>query len=239
MSKEKYIQTQSCTPIEGLGFQSQSELPSISSSGSYKACAAVHDRFKQSNKTYLDDAKTEVVRYLDEARIEDEYLDLLTWWKFKPLDDMTEEIDGVEEIDEEFINIGKEMEATFENLNNDSMALQVFTFANQAGLDMLKTTLGFACLQGGICLSSMGRSVSYERVVAWKKIPRLSNLDVVFGRKLAIEGSPIVTWECLETSDWMTLSIDIFESKNFSMTPLDSSEEESQTILRYFKNIEK
>ncbi|KAF2323464.1 hypothetical protein GH714_035586 [Hevea brasiliensis] len=77
-------------------------------------------------------------------------------------------------------------------------ALPVFTFANQAGLDMLETTLvalqditlekifddhgrktlcsefpqimqqGFACLQGGICLSSMGRPVSYERAVAWK-----------------------------------------------------------------------
>ncbi|KAA0032093.1 zinc finger BED domain-containing protein RICESLEEPER 2-like isoform X3 [Cucumis melo var. makuwa] len=146
-------------PIEGFGFQSQSEIPSISSSGSYKAHATVHDRFKQSNKTCLDDAKTEVARYLDEARIDcmgDEYLDLLTWWKVnssrfkiisqvakdiysipistvpsesafstrgrsKPLDDMTEEIDGAEEIDEEFINIGKKMEAAFENLNNDSM----------------------------------------------------------------------------------------------------------------------
>ncbi|KAI7726128.1 hypothetical protein M8C21_006716, partial [Ambrosia artemisiifolia] len=77
-------------------------------------------------------------------------------------------------------------------------ALPVFTFANQAGLDMLETTLvalqdislekvldehgrkglftefaqimqqGFACLQGGVCSSSMGRPVSYERAVAWK-----------------------------------------------------------------------
>ncbi|KAF7817108.1 Homeobox-leucine zipper protein ATHB-8 [Senna tora] len=77
-------------------------------------------------------------------------------------------------------------------------ALPVFTFANQAGLDMLETTLvalqditlekifddngkktlcsefphimqqGFMCMQGGICLSSMGRPVSYERAVAWK-----------------------------------------------------------------------
>lgn len=76
--------------------------------------------------------------------------------------------------------------------------LPVFTFANQAGLDMLETTLvslqdvsletifddnnrknvfsqlpqilqqGYACLPGGVCLSSMGRPVSYERVVAWK-----------------------------------------------------------------------
>ncbi|KAF7830109.1 Homeobox-leucine zipper protein ATHB-8 [Senna tora] len=77
-------------------------------------------------------------------------------------------------------------------------ALPVFTFANQAGLDMLETTLvalqditldkifddngkktlfsefpqimqqGFMCIEGGICLSSMGRPVSYERAVAWK-----------------------------------------------------------------------
>ncbi|XP_060208354.1 homeobox-leucine zipper protein ATHB-15-like isoform X1 [Lycium barbarum] len=76
--------------------------------------------------------------------------------------------------------------------------LPVFTFTNEAGLDMLETTLvalqditlekifddngrkalfselpqimqqGFACLQGGICLSSMGRPISYERAVAWK-----------------------------------------------------------------------
>lgn len=77
-------------------------------------------------------------------------------------------------------------------------AMPSFTFANQAGLDMLETTLialqditlekifddegrrilcsefpiivqqGFGCLNGGICVSSMGRSVSYERAVAWK-----------------------------------------------------------------------
>ncbi|KAH6781357.1 Homeobox-leucine zipper family protein / lipid-binding START domain-containing protein [Perilla frutescens var. frutescens] len=77
-------------------------------------------------------------------------------------------------------------------------AVPVFTFANQAGLDMLETTLvalqdislekifddhgrknlcseipqimhqGFASLQGGICLSSMSRPISYERAVAWK-----------------------------------------------------------------------
>ncbi|GFP85657.1 homeobox-leucine zipper protein PjHB15b [Phtheirospermum japonicum] len=78
------------------------------------------------------------------------------------------------------------------------LAVPVFTFANQAGLDMLETTLvalqdislekifddngrknlfsefpqivhqGFASLQGGVCLSSMSRPVSYERAVAWK-----------------------------------------------------------------------
>ncbi|KAG5034388.1 hypothetical protein JHK87_009298 [Glycine soja] len=82
--------------------------------------------------------------------------------------------------------------------NSYRHALPVFTFANQAGLDMLETTLvalqditlekifddngkktlctefpqimqqGFMCIQGGICLSSMGRPVSYERAVAWK-----------------------------------------------------------------------
>ncbi|KAK8610252.1 hypothetical protein V6N13_081415 [Hibiscus sabdariffa] len=80
-------------------------------------------------------------------------------------------------------------------------AQPVFIFANQAGLDMLETTLvalqdislektfdengrktlfaelpqvmqqGFMCLQGGgICLSSMGRPISYERAVAWKVV---------------------------------------------------------------------
>ncbi|KAI4376292.1 hypothetical protein MLD38_014074 [Melastoma candidum] len=73
-----------------------------------------------------------------------------------------------------------------------------FTFANQAGLDMLETTLialqditlekifddhgkktlwsefpqimqqGFICHESGICVSSMGRPVTYERAVAWK-----------------------------------------------------------------------
>ncbi|KAK4421042.1 Homeobox-leucine zipper protein ATHB-14 [Sesamum alatum] len=77
-------------------------------------------------------------------------------------------------------------------------ASAVFTFANQAGLDMMETTLvalqdimlekildeagrkillsefskimhqGFAYLPTGVCVSSMGRSVSYEQAVAWK-----------------------------------------------------------------------
>uniref|UniRef100_A0A1D1ZGV4 Homeobox-leucine zipper protein HOX9 n=1 Tax=Anthurium amnicola TaxID=1678845 RepID=A0A1D1ZGV4_9ARAE len=77
-------------------------------------------------------------------------------------------------------------------------AMPVFTFANQAGLDMLETTLvalqditldkifdesgrkalcseftklmqqGYACLPGGVCLSGMGRHVSFEQAVAWK-----------------------------------------------------------------------
>ncbi|KAL5731595.1 Homeobox-leucine zipper protein hox32 [Ranunculus cassubicifolius] len=77
-------------------------------------------------------------------------------------------------------------------------ASPIFTFANQAGLDMLETTLvalqdimldrvlneagrkilcsefsnimqkGFCHLPAGVCLSSMGRSVSYEQVIAWK-----------------------------------------------------------------------
>eukprot|EP01018_Ginkgo_biloba_P016524 Gb_02083 [translate_table: standard] len=76
--------------------------------------------------------------------------------------------------------------------------LPVFTFANQAGLDMLETTLvalqdislekildengrkslcsdfsqimqqGYAYLPAGICVSSMGRPVSYDRAIAWK-----------------------------------------------------------------------
>ncbi|XP_024979339.1 homeobox-leucine zipper protein ATHB-15-like isoform X1 [Cynara cardunculus var. scolymus] len=88
-------------------------------------------------------------------------------------------------------------------------ALPVFTFSNQAGLDMLETTLvalqdiglekildehgrkslcsefpqimqqGFACLQGGICVSSMGRPVSYERAVAWKVLNEEDNAHCI------------------------------------------------------------
>ncbi|GMG98800.1 hypothetical protein Nepgr_000640 [Nepenthes gracilis] len=77
-------------------------------------------------------------------------------------------------------------------------ALPVLIFANQAGLDMLETTLvalqdvtldkifdesgrkalcadfpkimqqGFACLPAGICMSTMGRHVSFEQAIAWK-----------------------------------------------------------------------
>ncbi|KAI3706404.1 hypothetical protein L6452_24124 [Arctium lappa] len=77
-------------------------------------------------------------------------------------------------------------------------SLPVFLFANQAGLDMLETTLvalqditldkmfddsgrkalvpefakimqqGFTHLPGGICLSTMGRHISYEQAIAWK-----------------------------------------------------------------------
>ncbi|XP_065846929.1 homeobox-leucine zipper protein ATHB-14-like [Euphorbia lathyris] len=79
-------------------------------------------------------------------------------------------------------------------------ASPVFTFSNQAGLDMLETTLvalqdimldkildeagrkmlcsefskimqqGFAYLPGGICVSSMGRPISYEQAIAWKVV---------------------------------------------------------------------
>ncbi|KAI4386996.1 hypothetical protein MLD38_004865 [Melastoma candidum] len=88
-------------------------------------------------------------------------------------------------------------------------ASPVFTFANQAGLDMLETTLvalqditlekifdeqgrktlcsdfpqvmqqGFAYLQGGICLSSMGRPVSYERAVTWKVLNEEENAHCI------------------------------------------------------------
>ncbi|KAG2691887.1 hypothetical protein I3760_08G026900 [Carya illinoinensis] len=88
-------------------------------------------------------------------------------------------------------------------------ALPTFTFANQAGLDMLETTLvalqditlekifddngrkilcsefpqimqqGFMCLQGGICLSSMGRPISYERAVAWKVLNEEENAHCI------------------------------------------------------------
>ncbi|XP_003565084.1 homeobox-leucine zipper protein HOX29 [Brachypodium distachyon] len=77
-------------------------------------------------------------------------------------------------------------------------AMPVLTFANQSGLDMLETTLaalqdmalekilgdqagksllaelpgimeqGFACVQGGVCASRLGRPAAYEKAVAWK-----------------------------------------------------------------------
>ncbi|KAA8544052.1 hypothetical protein F0562_021771 [Nyssa sinensis] len=77
-------------------------------------------------------------------------------------------------------------------------SMPVFIYANQAGLDMLETTLvalqditldkifdeaghralcsdftkimqqGFAYLPAGICMSIMGRHVSYEQAIAWK-----------------------------------------------------------------------
>ncbi|KAL6199930.1 hypothetical protein ACLB2K_029712 [Fragaria x ananassa] len=77
-------------------------------------------------------------------------------------------------------------------------SVPVFIFANQAGLDMLETTLvalqdisldkifdesgrktlctdfgklmqqGFAYLPAGICMSTMGRHVSYEQAIGWK-----------------------------------------------------------------------
>uniref|UniRef100_A0A1D1Y2E3 Homeobox-leucine zipper protein ATHB-15 n=1 Tax=Anthurium amnicola TaxID=1678845 RepID=A0A1D1Y2E3_9ARAE len=84
-------------------------------------------------------------------------------------------------------------------------AIPAFIFANQSGLDMLETTLvalqgitlekifddqgqkylstefphimqqGFACLQSGLCMSSMGRPISYERAVAWKVLNEEEN----------------------------------------------------------------
>ncbi|XP_021905657.1 homeobox-leucine zipper protein REVOLUTA [Carica papaya] len=84
-------------------------------------------------------------------------------------------------------------------------SLPVFIFANQAGLDMLETTLvalqditldkifdesgrkslcadfsklmqqGFAYLPAGICMSTMGRHVSYEQAVAWKVLAAEEN----------------------------------------------------------------
>lgn len=84
-------------------------------------------------------------------------------------------------------------------------SLPVFIFANQAGLDMLETTLvalqditldkifdesgrkalfadfakimqqGFAYLPSGICMSAMGRHVSYEQAIAWKVLAAEEN----------------------------------------------------------------
>ncbi|KAK8500306.1 hypothetical protein V6N13_008822 [Hibiscus sabdariffa] len=93
-------------------------------------------------------------------------------------------------------------------------ASPVFTFANQAGLDMLETTLvalqdimldkildeaggrilcsefskimqqGYAHLPAGICVSSMGRPVSYEQAIAWKVVD--DNEEEVMNHCLAL-----------------------------------------------------
>jgi homeobox-leucine zipper protein len=114
-------------------------------------------------------------------------------------------------------SVGEESESILKSLwhHSDALmccslkALPVFTFANQAGLDMLETTLvslqeitlekifddhgrkmvcsefpqvmqqGFACLEGGLCLSSMGRAVSYERLVAWKVLDDEENAHCI------------------------------------------------------------
>ncbi|KAJ7981003.1 Homeobox-leucine zipper protein like [Quillaja saponaria] len=85
-------------------------------------------------------------------------------------------------------------------------SLPVFIFANQAGLDMLETTLvalqditlekifddsgrkalctdfaklmqqGFAYFPAGICMSTMGRHISYEQAVAWKVLAAEENI---------------------------------------------------------------
>ncbi|CAL9148033.1 unnamed protein product [Musa hybrid cultivar] len=87
--------------------------------------------------------------------------------------------------------------------------IPVFTFANQAGLDMLETTLvalqditlekifvdegrktlctefphiiqqGFVCFQAGLCISSMGRPVSYDRAIAWKVLDDEDNVHCI------------------------------------------------------------
>lgn len=84
-------------------------------------------------------------------------------------------------------------------------SIPVFIFANQAGLDMLETTLvalqditldkifdesvrkelspefaklmqeGSAYLPSGICMSTMGRHVSYEQAIAWKVLSAEEN----------------------------------------------------------------
>ncbi|GJN38022.1 hypothetical protein PR202_gb27028 [Eleusine coracana subsp. coracana] len=88
-------------------------------------------------------------------------------------------------------------------------AMPVFTFANQSGLDMLETTLvalqditlekvfdyqgrknlctelpsimeqGFACIPGGLCVSSLGRPVSYEKALAWKVLNDVNNAQCI------------------------------------------------------------
>ncbi|CAH2069310.1 unnamed protein product [Thlaspi arvense] len=100
----------------------------------------------------------------------------------------------------------------------------VFMFANQAGLDMLETTLvalqditlekifdesgrkalcsdfaklmqqGFACLPSGICLSTMGRHVTYEQAVAWKVFAASDNNNDDSNNNLHCLAFSFVNW---------------------------------------------
>ncbi|RWW25485.1 hypothetical protein GW17_00010168 [Ensete ventricosum] len=38
---------------------------------------------------------------------------------------------------------------------------------------------GFVCFQAGLCISSMGRPVSYERAVAWKVLDDEDNVHCI------------------------------------------------------------
>ncbi|XP_010520372.1 PREDICTED: homeobox-leucine zipper protein REVOLUTA-like [Tarenaya hassleriana] len=91
----------------------------------------------------------------------------------------------------------------------------VFMFGNQAGLDMLETTLvalqdvtldnifdesgrkalcsdfanlmqqGFACMPAGRCVSTMGRQVTYEKAVSWKVLASAPEEDTIVVHCLA------------------------------------------------------
>ncbi|KAG6486571.1 hypothetical protein ZIOFF_055148 [Zingiber officinale] len=95
-------------------------------------------------------------------------------------------------------NISEDLKCYFKKPCLCMVVPPIFNFANQAGLDMLETTLvalqditldkvlddnsrkvlyaefpkimqqGFAYLPAGICTSSMGRPISYEQIIAWK-----------------------------------------------------------------------
>lgn len=48
--------------------------------------------------------------------------------------------------------------------------IQEFCLPKRITFYFLSCGQGFACLQGGLCISSMGRPVSYESAVAWKVV---------------------------------------------------------------------
>ncbi|KAF6166216.1 hypothetical protein GIB67_031000 [Kingdonia uniflora] len=88
-------------------------------------------------------------------------------------------------------------------------SVPVFTFANKAGFDMLETSLlalqditidkifddsggkalcsdfpkimqqGFAYLPSGICISTMGRHVSYDQIIAWKVLNNENSIHCI------------------------------------------------------------
>jgi homeobox-leucine zipper protein len=43
----------------------------------------------------------------------------------------------------------------------------------------VRWTQGFACIPGGLCVSSMGRPVSYEKALAWKVLNDVNNAHCI------------------------------------------------------------
>lgn len=65
-------------------------------------------------------------------------------------------------------NICSEFPLIMNQVSNQTLATNDALFLDTEALKTCFKRQGFATLPGGICLSSMGRPVSYEKAVAWK-----------------------------------------------------------------------